>query len=468
MGVTRIIVFGTGSSAASFLANLDDAVQTVACLDNNSEKQGTIWNGIPVLAPEQVVALDYDYVVIASQFLEPIRDQLLGLGVRPEKILPMYPGHYSWLLRQDYRAALDRLYRKRYAGSERPRIVLLSASRSGCNARALYEYAPETIRRRYDIHLADSQFTGMDVDCVVTTHRNFTLVGNGINVELWHGFPLKAMGRMNNSEEDLPALENWHDVQGVISYSPLYTTLISACFPTMAKQFVVTGAPRNDRLFRSDGRSVLSRVLSQPLGNKKVIFYMPTFRYFSSRGRTEGSRCWTNVFDIPGFDEERFASFLNQNHAILVIKIHPFEEKKWLERIPSRDYFQLLTEQMLEDHDLDLYEILNAVDILITDYSSVFFDYLLLDRPILFVPTDLEQYRRTRGFLLEPYEWWTPGDKALNQEELENGILSALADPGRHAKWRRDICTLVHVYKDGSSSERVWRMIDRLLTAKVN
>ena len=47
---------------------------------------------------------------------------------------------------------------------------------------------------------------------------------------------------------------------------------------------------------------------------------------------------------------------------------------------------------------MEFYETLNAADLLITDYSSVYFDYLLLDRPLIFVPVDLEEYIETRGY----------------------------------------------------------------------
>lgn len=68
---------------------------------------------------------------------------------------------------------------------------------------------------------------------------------------------------------------------------------------------------------------------------------------------------------------------------------------------------------------MDFYNILNAVDILITDYSSIYFDFLLLDRPIIFTPIDYEEYKHNRGFLLEPFDFWAPGDKCFCYEDLK-------------------------------------------------
>ncbi len=58
------------------------------------------------------------------------------------------------------------------------------------------------------------------------------------------------------------------------------------------------------------------------------------------------------------------------------------------------DNLHILEDNYLRDKRLDLYEVVNAADLLITDYSSIYFDYLLLDRPIIFTPLDLEEYRK--------------------------------------------------------------------------
>jgi len=111
----------------------------------------------------------------------------------------------------------------------------------------------------------------------------------------------------------------------------------------------------------------------------------------------------------------------------------------------------------------DPYQILSAADLLITDYSSVYFDYLLLDRPTVFVPVDVDQYRAARGFLLEPYEFWTPGPKVLDQEALEAEIRASLDDPTHGADQRHLINSIINQVADNSSCERVWQEIQNML-----
>jgi CDP-glycerol glycerophosphotransferase (TagB/SpsB family) len=99
----------------------------------------------------------------------------------------------------------------------------------------------------------------------------------------------------------------------------------------------------------------------------------------------------------------------------------------------------LLTSEAYTEHTEDLYCLLPATDALITDYSSVYFDYLLLDRPIGFVVDDLEHYRRQRGFLLEPVERWMPGEQFRSAKDLEKFIHDVAAERDPHRGHRNEL-----------------------------
>ena len=96
---------------------------------------------------------------------------------------------------------------------------------------------------------------------------------------------------------------------------------------------------------------------------------------------------------------------------------------------------------------------------MITDYYSMSFDYLLLNKPIVFYLPDIEIYSRRRGFLLSPYEFWTPGPKAYTQDSLESAIIRILENPSWYEKERRAICDVVHYFHDANSSLRVWTLL---------
>jgi len=456
-------VFGTGVSAQSFVSNLiSSETNVIGYLDNDASRQGKLLNGSPIYPPNQIKVLEFDYVVIASQFIQPIYDQLVGLNVNPSLIIPVFYRYFADEMQTYHKSILRQLYLRTDNLPDRPRITVVSNSYSGCNARAMFLFQPESIKQRYDVELLNEREAVVQADVVITTHRNVTLSTGKVNIELWHGFPLKAMGRMNQEKGDSVSAEAWQEVDGIASYSSLYTTLMNACFPTTAHQYRVTGMPRNDYLYQHGGRALLSQLIGLDFQDYQIVFYIPTFRNYQSRGTQEGSRTWGNLFDFEQFDEESFHQFLVRNKIMLFYKLHGFEEGTVRQNLLEGSHVHSLTESGLVQHQIDLYQILSAADVLITDYSSVYFDYLLMDRPILFTPTDLERYRETRGFLMEPYEWWTPGEKIGTQVDLEHHLLCSLTANDPHALHRRQIRDIVHHYQDGHSTERVWAMIDQI------
>lgn len=468
-----IIIFGTGSSAEAIVSQINtNKASIIAFLDNNMEKQGKLIRGIPVHPPQILKdqGVSYDYIVIASQYVSSIYNQLLELEVDVGKMIPMYSEVHTSQVKDYIDSVLNEItYTDNH---EIKRISMVTVNRSGCNSRALYHLAPGYIKDKYELILSEKgSLSNVENNVVITTHRNVAFRGNKINIEMWHGFPLKGMGRMNRNvnQEDTDSSENWTSANFIASYSDMYTTLMNACFPTNFSQFTITGMPRNDYLYRSKGRDGLIKIFGDEIRDRTIVFYLPTFRKkttYSSRDFEEGNRIWNNTFGFEHFDEVRFSNFLEQHKILLVSKQHAFEKAVYAHGISGclRNHVLQLTDQALEEHNLDLYEVLNACDVLITDYSSVYFDYLLLDRPIIFTPVDIEDYRKTRGFLLEPYDFWTPGEHVISQEALEESLLRALSKPKAHEKQREMVRNIVHTYQDGCSSERVWRCIDELIS----
>ena len=78
------------------------------------------------------------------------------------------------------------------------------------------------------------------------------------------------------------------------------------------------------------------------------------------------------------------------------------------------------------DKDADHYTFLEEADVLVTDYSSIYFDFLLTDKPVVFFDYDLEEYLSDTREMYFDYEAFTPGMKAKNQEELEEALKEAV------------------------------------------
>lgn len=355
--------------------------------------------------------------------------------------------------------------------SKKRKITLVYSSLSGANTISLYKLAPAEVFEQYDIQLIHQDISEeylMEIatsDLVIINDGNYPFDKEKVNkdqivFELWHGFPLKQMGYVDPSEINKELLVNtWKNVTYLSSYSDLFTELMDKCVRIGHEKYVVTGSPRNDMLYLSEGRKLLETILKRNLEGQKVIFYMPTYRSTARYNRIDGDRKWNNLFDFAEFDDSEFDSFLVENNMILVLKIHPAEESIVRQKISGKSNVIILTTSMLAEVSADLYEVLNAADLLMTDYSSVYFDYLLLDRPIVFVPCDLEAYAESRGFMLNPYDEWTPGPKVFEQHALQEELIKSLHDPDYYKMARDVITNHVHSYKDYLSSQRIWQMI---------
>ncbi len=130
----------------------------------------------------------------------------------------------------------------------------------------------------------------------------------------------------------------------------------------------------------------------------KTIFFMPTFR------DTGGG-----PFENGAIDMMRMSEFCKKNNLMFVCKFHPYLT---LGNVTLPDNIRLV------DSKSDAYPLLPLCDLLLTDYSSVYFDFLLVDNPMVFYPYDLKEYISKNRELLFDYDSMTPGKKVMTEDEL--------------------------------------------------
>ncbi|MDI3484613.1 MAG: CDP-glycerol glycerophosphotransferase [Methanobacteriaceae archaeon] len=278
---------------------------------------------------------------------------------------------------------------------------------------------------------------------IVTSHGHhlFLKAKNQVYVNLWHGMPLKAMGYAQNNPKILPPNSNDNNYY-LIATSTIMRNALAACFNQDPRRIFVTGQPRNDKLSKDCPLDLI-----RGYEYNAIILYAPTYRENGS------------FFFFPDFDKGRFQKFLKEHNILFIVKPHPLEETHAIKIFKKMENIILLEDQMLQERHLDIYDFLPCTDILVTDYSSVYFDFLLLDKPILFAVPDLEEYRKKRGFVLEPFEFWTPGPKVKNFKEFLEEIKKSIKDPDYYSQERRTINDLVNYYKDDRSSKRVYELV---------
>lgn len=261
-------------------------------------------------------------------------------------------------------------------------------------------------------------------------------------INLWHGAPLKRIGNMEPALKDI----DYNFFTYVLATSEFYAGIMMQVFRCGREQILVEGQPRNDALF--------SALTAEQRGIKdschKIIAWLPTYRNEKPL-QDEKKDCWP----VPLLAYEE-AEQLNERLAAagcrLIIKLHPLQ---YHEKLPAFSHIEVLDQQEMEKRYGNLYQMLKLADALITDYSSIYFDYMLLDRPIGFTVDDMELYAKERGFVFEDPQAYMPGEKITSADELSLFIRHVIDGADPYAEQRRRVNDIVNTYKDGNSSERI-------------
>lgn len=239
------------------------------------------------------------------------------------------------------------------------------------------------------------------------TGQTFSLLRQHIPVfQLWHGLPYKAL----SGNAHYPQLCD----QAFISSSAWFNQHI---FPKIfrAKAYLALGYPRNDAFFQqSEQRDwinaeplALLREVQQQTGD--LMIYAPTYRDWGD-----------NDYPLILAELEQWCA---HHHVSFILKFHPFISRKFGDAmgLAEQDSLQALPELphiYLYPSGKNIYPWLAEAKALITDYSSIAFDFMLADRAIFYYQYDLAQYKSLRGATLIPDELFVMGQVSGNQAEL--------------------------------------------------
>lgn len=218
-------------------------------------------------------------------------------------------------------------------------------------------------------------------------------------VNLWHGIPLKKIGNLMEGFED----KDYNYFTKLVCFSELFKPIMRDAFKAREEQLLIAGNLRNDDLFKEMEIS----------GDDKKILWMPTYR--ESSNEKNGSS--TLIFKMNK-EWNELNEFLSSKKIQLYLKLHPLE----VGGLKMSDEFtniSIVSDSILSKKKVPLYSFIGSMNALITDYSSVYFDYLLLNRPIGFVIDDYEDYIRNRGFVFEDIREYMPGEKIYSFEDLK-------------------------------------------------
>jgi CDP-glycerol glycerophosphotransferase len=286
-------------------------------------------------------------------------------------------------------------------------------------------------------------------------------------VQLWHGIPLKRIGLDSSATTQVPNVPLAPVLRLLVTF--LYRSAaqrirvlpaashrsrgrLESAFGLPGDRVVVTGEPRVDVLSlgsEAERRATASALLHEVVGDlpttARTILYAPTWR----DGAADPA--------VPTADEwVRIVQALEERDAVLLVRSHPLGEGSYLPPLPTQRV-RMLGAAVLAD----VTPVLPAVDVLVTDYSSLAFDVGLVRMPVLFLTPDASEYARTRGFYGRLDEV-TGDDAATSWSQLVAQLDALLSDDDAFTSRAERSATLsaeMHAYRDGNNTRRVYQAI---------
>lgn len=243
-------------------------------------------------------------------------------------------------------------------------------------------------------------------------------------------------------------------VTDYISTSPFITKCRAEALQVPEARFRITGLPRNDILVRNrDLAQKTDRFFVNEKAPSHVILYAPTWR---------SGREATSLLPFPDLSIQKLAKMLDDRNAILILRCHKNDLK--YREVRSRLNELTRTSSRIVDgtHERfgDVNELLPEVDVLISDYSGLIHDFLLLDRPIILVPYDRERFEQANGFFYD-YDEMAPGPIVHTKTEFLDALQEALDQPELHAQQRKRLRDLIFTYQDDLACQRVAQLIEK-------
>lgn len=264
-----------------------------------------------------------------------------------------------------------------------------------------------------------------------------------ICVYLGHGIPLKSVKGVLNIPEY---------VDYVLSPSEHFDSIIGDQYSCKNDKLIHVGFPCDDNLFlEGKGKREIDKLTTKKY--ESVVLWMPTFRKGGGYGRNDSTS--ELPLGIPLIENresyEKLNKMLGERNIFLIIKIHPMQDISAL-KISDMSNIKVLTGKTVKELNIDNYLLMKDVDALISDYSSIAFDYLLLNRPLAYVLSDVESYR---GFAMVNPKDYMPGEHIYTLEDFTKFILDLAQKNDTYSEHRMRLISHLFEYTDGNSCERL-------------
>lgn len=271
-------------------------------------------------------------------------------------------------------------------------------------------------------------------------------------VDTMHGSPLKKIGYKASSSRLKKLWRYDKTFDYILSVSDFFTPIIQDSFDAKDTQVLTVGYPRNDILANPRNEEDLKTELYSSLKineDSTLVLWMSTWRQSKDSTVKDSSIAFPI---IKNSNVKELNVYLQKINMTLVIKIHPFQEE--LEIFSgNHSNIKILTNPINEL--VNFYHYIPLFEALITDYSSIIFDYLLVEKPIAFAIEDYEEYQEKRGFTVEHPIELMPGHKLYNLGDLKEFLDNLKLEQDAYKAEREKVSNIVNKYSDSKSTERL-------------
>ncbi|MEG0289994.1 MAG: CDP-glycerol glycerophosphotransferase family protein [Erysipelotrichaceae bacterium] len=257
-------------------------------------------------------------------------------------------------------------------------------------------------------------------------------------IQVWH-----ASGAIKKFGNDVDRSYQVKGYDYVLACADVWKPYYAQAFGVKEEQVISIGIPRTDRIFnkvrmRKYHQEIMD--LYPQIKGKKVILYAPTFR-----GNV------LNDYTYEKIDLSAMRKALGDEYCI-IYKMHPLLKDPVLAQEPF----------IINAFDISIKRLFSVCDYLISDYSSIVFEYSLLNKPVLFYTPDLDEYKKEVGMYLD-YENEMPGPICRSEKELIKAIKENHFDLSRINDFQKKFFK----YLDGKSTKRVIDFIDKIMEEEV-
>lgn len=435
-----LICFGAGEMMLKLFVSLQDmGIDTrVKCIvDNDSKKWGSFImigdTNVQIIAPQELMNIDvtkYTIVITAMRYKE-IFAQLQNLLVGAK---------ISCYLLPKYRYGIAKLFLGITKHLPLKNYILMQGEGDTCeNGIAIGKYIKEhNFFNKYRlIWLCNNtdKFTETDNEKYITRYLNLEKHSYR---ELWNYYYYTNCSRylifenimisksrseqisvyMNHGAPPLKSTVGKIVLEKDVNYSLCpsenVADIVSTQFGINKERLLYCGSPRTDVFFVDEiNKKIIDKLQMEKFS--KVILWAPTFRQLSRANRVDSSAIYPYGVPILYTDDDyqELKKCLEKNNILLIIKPHLYQDMTKM-NIDGCDNINILLQKDLDEINANVYDLLKLVDSLITDYSTIAFEYMMLDRPICYTIDDMDKYHI--GFSVDNPLDFMPGTKVVDME----------------------------------------------------